>query len=135
MALPISAEIDAGLVTHRQSHDSVNLGAVRVFAVILSPRALLGEADQVAGGNRDSNPRSLSRMGPGWIGDLVAGPAAFGGTVYVHGAPICSYCAGVLIQAGIVRAVAKRPCHGTGAKTPEPMPKIDRDELSLGDST
>jgi len=32
---------------HRQRHNPVNLGAVRVFAVILPPRALLREADQV----------------------------------------------------------------------------------------
>ena len=50
-ALPVPAEIDAGLVVHRQRHDPVNLGAVRVFAVILPPRALLREADQVGASN------------------------------------------------------------------------------------
>jgi dCMP deaminase len=60
---------------------------------------------------------------------LIAGRAARGGTVYVHGAPICSHCAGILIQAGIVRAVARPPCQGTGAKAASTAPKIDWDEL------
>ena len=49
--LPISAEIDARLVPHRQRHDPINLEAVRVFPVILAPRALLREADQVRAGD------------------------------------------------------------------------------------
>lgn len=40
---------------------------------------------------------------------LIAGRAAAGGTIYVHGAPICPRCASVLIQAGITRAVAETP--------------------------
>ena len=62
---------------------------------------------------------------------LIAGSAARGGTVYVYGAPICSHCAGILIQAGIVRAVAKPPCHGTGTEPSSVAPKIDWDELGL----
>ena len=62
---------------------------------------------------------------------LIAGPAAYGGTVYVYGAPICSHCAGILIQVGIKRVVGKPPCHGTGAKTPSVAPKIDWDELGI----
>jgi dCMP deaminase len=38
---------------------------------------------------------------------LIAGAAAIGGTVYLYGRrPICGPCAGILIQAGIKRAVA-----------------------------
>ena len=63
---------------------------------------------------------------------LIAGPAASGGTVYVYGAPICSHCAGILIQAGIARAVAKPPCEGSRAEpSTNPEPKIDWDELGL----
>ena len=63
---------------------------------------------------------------------LIAGPAAYGGTVYVYGAPICSHCAGILIQAGIVRAVAKPPCDGARAKhLASSAPKIDWNELGL----
>jgi dCMP deaminase len=41
---------------------------------------------------------------------LIAGSAAVGGTVYLYGPrPICARCAGILIQAGIKRAVAIRP--------------------------
>ncbi len=41
---------------------------------------------------------------------LLAGSAAVGGTVYLYGRrPICGRCAGILIQAGIKRAVATRP--------------------------
>ena len=43
--LPVSAEIDARLVVHRQSNKPVNLEAVRFLAVILAPRCLLGELD------------------------------------------------------------------------------------------
>jgi dCMP deaminase len=62
---------------------------------------------------------------------LIAGPAALGGTVYVHGAPICSHCAGILIQAGIVRAIAKAPCRETRPKDTSPAPKIDWNELGI----
>ena len=50
---------------------------------------------------------------------LIAGSAALGGTVYLYGPrPICARCAGILIQAGIKRAVAIRPppCDETTAK-------------------
>ena len=41
---------------------------------------------------------------------LIAGSAAVGGTIYLYGPrPICARCAGILIQAGIKRAVAIRP--------------------------
>jgi dCMP deaminase len=40
---------------------------------------------------------------------LIAGPSAEGGTIYVVGKPVCSRCAGVLIQAGIRRVVAEMP--------------------------
>jgi len=50
---------------------------------------------------------------------IIAGRSAAGGTIYVHGAPICPRCAGVLIQAGIARAVAKTPRHNTGIKWDE----------------
>jgi dCMP deaminase len=41
---------------------------------------------------------------------LIAGRSGVGGTIYVHNKPICPRCAGVLIQAGIARAVATAPC-------------------------
>jgi dCMP deaminase len=49
---------------------------------------------------------------------LIAGAAAIGGTVYLYGRrPICGPCAGILIQAGIKRAVAiPPPCDVTEAK-------------------
>jgi dCMP deaminase len=50
---------------------------------------------------------------------LIAGRSTSGGTIYVHGAPICPRCASVLIQAGIRRAVAKAPRSGTGTKWDE----------------
>jgi dCMP deaminase len=62
---------------------------------------------------------------------LIAGPAASGGTVYVYGPPICSHCAGILIQAGIVRAIGKPPCHEARAKESSPAPMIDWNELGL----
>jgi len=63
---------------------------------------------------------------------LIAGSAASGGTVYVYGAPICSHCAGILIQAGIARAIAKPPCEGSRAEpSTSPVPRIDWDALGL----
>jgi dCMP deaminase len=48
---------------------------------------------------------------------LIAGSAAKGGTVYVYGPrSICGPCAGILIQAGIRRAVAISPGDKTKAK-------------------
>ncbi|HJU15367.1 MAG TPA: deaminase [Stellaceae bacterium] len=47
---------------------------------------------------------------------LIAGRSTVGGTIYVHGAPICPRCASVLIQSGIMRAVAKVPCPGADTK-------------------
>lgn len=47
---------------------------------------------------------------------LIAGASTIGGTIYVHGAPICPRCASILIQAGITRAVARSPVPGTGIK-------------------
>ncbi len=48
---------------------------------------------------------------------LIAGGAAEGGTVYVYGPrSICGPCAGILIQAGIRRAVAIHPIDKTQAK-------------------
>jgi dCMP deaminase len=62
---------------------------------------------------------------------VIAGSAAHGGTIYVHGAPICSHCAGILIQAGIVRAIGKPPCHEARAQTPGSDPQIDWNALGL----
>jgi dCMP deaminase len=61
---------------------------------------------------------------------LIAGRAARNGTIYVHGAPICADCAGIIIQAGIKRVVATPPCPLT---PPSPCQsshasKIDWDE-------
>jgi dCMP deaminase len=50
---------------------------------------------------------------------LIAGRSSEGGTIYVHGAPVCPRCASVLIQAGIERIVAKNPRCGTGIKWDE----------------
>ena len=47
---------------------------------------------------------------------LIAGPAADGSTIYVYGKPVCSRCAGVLIQAGIARVVATQPKFGTESR-------------------
>ena len=44
---------------------------------------------------------------------LIAGRAAECGTLYVYGKPVCSRCAGVVIQAGIKRVVAVLPKDGT----------------------
>src|SRR5438132_783337 len=49
-ALPVSAEIDARLVPHRQSHHPVNLDSVGVAPMILAPCALLREASEVRAG-------------------------------------------------------------------------------------
>lgn len=40
---------------------------------------------------------------------IVAGRSAEGATIYVHGKPVCSRCAGSIIQSGIVRVVAMPP--------------------------
>ena len=40
---------------------------------------------------------------------LAAGIRAQGSTIYVWGKPVCSHCAGVIIQAGVKRVVAKNP--------------------------
>ncbi|MEM5518777.1 deaminase [Henriciella sp. AS95] len=40
---------------------------------------------------------------------LVAGDRARGATLYVHGKPICSGCAALIIQAGVERIVSPRP--------------------------
>lgn len=51
---------------------------------------------------------------------LIAGSAAVGGTLYLYGPrPICGRCAGLLIQAGIKRAVAipRPPCDEIRGKT------------------
>lgn len=40
---------------------------------------------------------------------ISAGPKADGATVYVWGKPVCSRCAGLIIQAGIKRVVALSP--------------------------
>jgi len=47
---------------------------------------------------------------------LFAGRSAADATIYVFGKPICSRCAGVIIQAGIVRAVAAILKEGTDSK-------------------
>ena len=41
---------------------------------------------------------------------FIAGSAAEGGDFFVWGKPICSRCAGLIIQAGISRVVAEDPC-------------------------
>lgn len=46
----MSAEIDARLVPHDKGHDPVNLGTVAVPPMILAPRHLLSEPDQVRAG-------------------------------------------------------------------------------------
>jgi len=49
--LPISGKIDARLVLHAERDDPINLGAIRDALVILTPRRLLREADQVRAGD------------------------------------------------------------------------------------
>lgn len=40
---------------------------------------------------------------------LTAGNSAKGGTLYVYGKPVCSHCAGIIIQAGIKQIIAEEP--------------------------
>lgn len=40
---------------------------------------------------------------------LIAGPIANGADLYVYGKPVCSRCAGLIIQAGIRRVIATDP--------------------------
>ena len=40
---------------------------------------------------------------------IVAGQRAEGATIYVYGRPVCSSCAGAIIQAGIARVVSQAP--------------------------
>jgi dCMP deaminase len=40
---------------------------------------------------------------------LIAGHRARGGTIYVVGKPVCSRCAGLIIQSGITRIVCQCP--------------------------
>lgn len=47
---------------------------------------------------------------------LGAGERARGGTLYVHGKPVCARCAGSIIQAGVKRIVATPPSKGTDSK-------------------
>jgi len=47
---------------------------------------------------------------------LGAGQRARGGTIYVHGKPICARCAGSIIQSGITRIVSTAPKEGTESK-------------------
>lgn len=49
---------------------------------------------------------------------LIAGPSAKGGNLYVAGKPVCSRCAGIVIQSGIRRVIAKRPI--------DPESKVDQ---------
>lgn len=44
---------------------------------------------------------------------IAAGSRTSGATLYVWGKPICSRCAGPIIQAGIKRIVARKPEYGT----------------------
>lgn len=47
---------------------------------------------------------------------LIAGRSAEGGAIYVYGKPICSRCAGVIIQAGLRRAITPAPQENTESK-------------------
>jgi dCMP deaminase len=49
---------------------------------------------------------------------LIAGHAARDGTIYVVGKPVCSRCAGVIIQSGIRRVVAQKPIDPESKWTP-----------------
>jgi dCMP deaminase len=40
---------------------------------------------------------------------VIAGQAAKGATIYIRGKPICSRCAGLIIQSGIGRVIASDP--------------------------
>jgi hypothetical protein len=50
-ALPVPTEINTRFVVHRQPDKPVNLEAVWLFAIILAPRCLLREPDQVWAGD------------------------------------------------------------------------------------
>ena len=47
---------------------------------------------------------------------LIAGRSAQGGSLYVYGKPICSRCAGLIIQSGLHRVIAPAPKGGTQSK-------------------
>lgn len=47
---------------------------------------------------------------------LGAGQRAQGGTIYVHGKPICARCAGSIIQSGIIRVICTPPKEGRDSK-------------------
>ncbi len=47
---------------------------------------------------------------------IAAGIRAQGSTIYVWGKPVCSHCAGAIIQAGVKRVVAKDPTLETSSK-------------------
>jgi dCMP deaminase len=51
---------------------------------------------------------------------LIAGRAAEGATIYVVGKPVCSRCAGVIIQSGIKRVVAQAPGNDLTSKWTKP---------------
>jgi dCMP deaminase len=61
---------------------------------------------------------------------LIAGRSARKGTIYVHGAPVCANCAGIIIQAGIKRVVATPPCLPASPCEASSESKIDWDEHS-----
>jgi hypothetical protein len=48
---PVTGEIDAGLVRHRQGHDPIYLRAVRRTLMILAPRRLRSEPQQAGTSN------------------------------------------------------------------------------------
>ena len=62
---------------------------------------------------------------------IIAGRSAAGGTIYVHGAPVCPRCAGVVIQAGVKRVVAKTPHCEPSAPSATCSAGINWNELGL----
>jgi dCMP deaminase len=62
---------------------------------------------------------------------IIAGRSAAEGTIYVHGAPVCPRCAGVLIQVGVKRVVAKTPTCEPNASSAARNTGINWNELGL----
>ena len=96
----------------RWSKDHAKVGAVivrdnRIVATGFNgfPSAVLDKASRLA--NDEEKLQMIVHAEENAV--LVACSNARGGTVYVHGKPVCPRCAGTIIQAGIRRVVATEP--------------------------
>mgnify|MGYP000367850844 CR=1 FL=1 len=99
--------------TSRWSKDKIKVGAIvvskRRTVVALGyngfPVGVEDSAERLS--NQD---KKLDMIVHAEVNALIsAGSKAEGGTIYVWGKPVCSRCAGLIIQAGITRVVALNP--------------------------